>query len=736
MHEHFWLVRQMLQVPYSFHLVSLSMKGLRGIFHKRSEQGALEAVASVLRSNSVPAVSIRFADTSGNFGNGVIVDGQRLETDLARLSSESSLSAKVQFLQQVADAVQARVYQVSLPELLLVRADAASASAEVERRSLSRVGALMGRLLATDLERVETFLDGIATHPQVSELHRAAYHGIVLGLLSTDAQLAIEIAANASLPPLNGSVASALAKTVSLQSGFDELLRVAAMLVEKDEAISSSQTVATALAVRLRALTWDTEAPLFMRDAAQKQLLRLSCDYRVDPSVAYASNTLALQRWVSRATSHCESLSARATGVTCLLTARHASLRHNTADAASLVCMSDVESAWLRSVAPLILCEQSSSLSDRILRQGVLRTVLEDPKRWLVDARLLREYGALLASCDISCTDTSFAPFLEECGECHRGEQPEEVAFDFCAPAHADTEKDGADGMRCQEALMALAPLCSYWVTLLRHLWTTHVNIVPVLPGVLRVRVVLPRQHECLAAARSQDCVTLTPVFEDDSMLVLNKAAFVPVSRHALCHTQSGDSSLTDLVSCLLSSRSFANQPDLFRGGMVHRLDTETSGVVVFAKTPAAMSSLRHQVGTSAQFGAFSKVYHALVVVLRDLGTMDACGYIHDGQDPRIVTRYSVVKVFPRCRVALVECRIQQGKKHQIRRHLARSGMPIVQDVEYGGAACCTALMERIALHASSLTFVHPISQKVMCVQAGLPSDMTMALETLVQSER
>ncbi|CCW68993.1 unnamed protein product [Phytomonas sp. Hart1] len=136
--------------------------------------------------------------------------------------------------------------------------------------------------------------------------------------------------------------------------------------------------------------------------------------------------------------------------------------------------------------------------------------------------------------------------------------------------------------------------------------------------------------------------------------------------------------------------------------------------------------------GTGAAFSADSKIYLALCVVVEpELTRVLLKGVLRDRAEPAVQTRYRIVKFFTPARLALVECRIQQGKKHQIRRHLASVGMPIVGDVVHGGAACIRPFIRRVALHALSISFVHPKTDAKICVTAPLPDDFQQALKTL-----
>ncbi|TSC79159.1 MAG: 23S rRNA pseudouridine synthase [Candidatus Peregrinibacteria bacterium Gr01-1014_25] len=155
---------------------------------------------------------------------------------------------------------------------------------------------------------------------------------------------------------------------------------------------------------------------------------------------------------------------------------------------------------------------------------------------------------------------------------------------------------------------------------------------------------------------------------------------------------------------------------------VVHRLDFGTSGVLVFAKTAAAVAAIR-----SSKFAGWKKEYVTLVhgVPSPSSGviTKPLPARTHEDLVPAR-TEYRVTHAFPHC--ALVSLTIDTGRKHQIRRHLAGIGHPLVLDPLYGDARQDRKFKKRFSyrrlfLHAASLTFPHPITGEKLHVAAPLP---------------
>ncbi len=241
--------------------------------------------------------------------------------------------------------------------------------------------------------------------------------------------------------------------------------------------------------------------------------------------------------------------------------------------------------------------------------------------------------------------------------------------------------------------------------------------------------------------------IELDIVFEDQYLMVVNKPAGMVV------HPAQGNWTGT-LVNGLVYH--FQNLPEMKgnvgRPGLVHRIDKDTSGLLVIAKSEEAMSHL------AAQFfhHSIDRTYLALVWgepeaesgtirghvgrSAKDRKVMDV--FVDGSQGKHAVTHWKVVE---RLRyVSLIQCNLETGRTHQIRAHMKYSGHPLFNDAMYGGDKIrkgtqfskyktfvqnCFDLIPRQALHAKSLGFIHPISKEKLYFEAPLPSDMKGVLE-------
>ncbi len=229
--------------------------------------------------------------------------------------------------------------------------------------------------------------------------------------------------------------------------------------------------------------------------------------------------------------------------------------------------------------------------------------------------------------------------------------------------------------------------------------------------------------------AQQAEDIALAVVFEDAHLLVIDKPAGLVV------HPGSGNWSGTLMNALLHHAPQLAQIP---RAGIVHRLDKDTSGLLVVAKTPAAQTDLVRQL----QARSVRRHYLALALgkVARD-GTVDApigrhpvqrtkMAVVGGGRDAR--THYAVRERF--AHATLVECRLETGRTHQIRVHMASIGHPLVGDPVYGRARSGDARLDafpRQALHAWRLALIHPRSRAEMAWEAPLPADMAKLLEEL-----
>jgi 23S rRNA pseudouridine1911/1915/1917 synthase len=232
------------------------------------------------------------------------------------------------------------------------------------------------------------------------------------------------------------------------------------------------------------------------------------------------------------------------------------------------------------------------------------------------------------------------------------------------------------------------------------------------------------------------EAIELSVVHEDESVLVIDKPAGLVV------HPGSGNWSGTLLNALLHHASELAGLP---RAGIVHRLDKDTSGLLVVAKTLEAQTALVRQM----QSRTVERIYLALVhgVVARD-GSVES----PIGRDPRhrtrmavvsggrpALTRFQVVKRFEQA--SLLECTLATGRTHQIRVHLHSIAHPLVGDPVYRSsrhpsAPDALAHFARQALHATRLSFDHPSSGRRRVFRSPLPADIASLLAALEQERQ
>jgi len=251
-----------------------------------------------------------------------------------------------------------------------------------------------------------------------------------------------------------------------------------------------------------------------------------------------------------------------------------------------------------------------------------------------------------------------------------------------------------------------------------------------------------PRDNEVIP-----EDIPLNIVFEDEHLLIVNKPAGMVV--HPAFQNWSGT-----LVNAL--AHHFTQLPEMpdneGRPGLVHRIDKDTSGLLVIAKSEQAMN------GLAKQFFAHSiqRTYWALIwgEPKEKSGTIN----VHIGRSPKdrkltiafpegdfgrhAITHYEVLKELRY--ISLIKCNLETGRTHQIRAHMKYIGHPLFGDKTYGGDRVvkgtqfskyksfvenCFKVLPRQALHAKSLGFIHPVTKKKMYFESELPEDFQEVLK-------
>jgi 23S rRNA pseudouridine1911/1915/1917 synthase len=247
--------------------------------------------------------------------------------------------------------------------------------------------------------------------------------------------------------------------------------------------------------------------------------------------------------------------------------------------------------------------------------------------------------------------------------------------------------------------------------------------------------------------------IPLQILFEDDHLIVIDKPAGLVV------HPGAGNWTGT-LVNALLHhcGTSLSGIGGVARPGIVHRLDKDTTGVLVVAKTDQAHKALSEQFADHGREGPLERAYHAVVWGVPKLRSGTVTTQIgrdaHNREQMKVlrsggreaITHYDVLERFGPADdpiASLVECRLETGRTHQIRVHMAHLGHPVIGDEVYGAgfrskilrlaklspeAADLAKALGRQALHARLLAFAHPRTRRHMSFESPLPEDMAKLL--------
>lgn len=233
-------------------------------------------------------------------------------------------------------------------------------------------------------------------------------------------------------------------------------------------------------------------------------------------------------------------------------------------------------------------------------------------------------------------------------------------------------------------------------------------------------------------------------VYEDNDFIIVNKPANMVV------HPAYGNYEHT-LVNAL--TYHFLQEPydkEPIKPLLVHRIDKNTTGLLVVAKTEAAQTNIAEQFF----YHTTKRTYTALVWgdfqedegtidknVARDIKDRKKMAVFEDGTGKRAITHYKVIERFGY--VTLIECQLETGRTHQIRVHMSSIGHPLFNDLTYGGDVIlkgttftkykqfvqnCFDMIPRQSLHATTLGFVHPTTKKDVFFQSELPEDLTCVI--------
>lgn len=239
------------------------------------------------------------------------------------------------------------------------------------------------------------------------------------------------------------------------------------------------------------------------------------------------------------------------------------------------------------------------------------------------------------------------------------------------------------------------------------------------------VKITLP---EAVPVAIEAENILLDILYEDDDIIVVNKA------RGMVVHPAAGVNSGTLVNALLYHCDDLSGINGEIRPGIVHRLDKDTSGVMVCAKNDKAHVNLAEQIRTKVAHRIYLAIVNGNIkeeagIIKGDIGRhpieRKKMAIVKENGKPA-VTHFKVLERFGD--FTLVECKLETGRTHQIRVHMASIGHPLVNDPKYGPKKSSPFAIKGQALHSHELTLTHPTSGEEMHFTAPLPDDMEKIL--------
>lgn len=241
------------------------------------------------------------------------------------------------------------------------------------------------------------------------------------------------------------------------------------------------------------------------------------------------------------------------------------------------------------------------------------------------------------------------------------------------------------------------------------------------------VEFIIPESKEVEILAED---IPLDVLYEDNDLIVINK------KRGMVVHPATGVYTGTLVNALLAHCEDLSGINGEIRPGIVHRLDKDTSGVMVAAKNDIAHISLAKQIKEKTATRQYLAIVHGNIkedegviegAIGRDAKDRKKMSIVFENGKPAI-TKFKVIERFGK--YTLVECSLMTGRTHQIRVHMTYIGHPLVGDPKYGSSKCPFKINGQ-ALHSKNLKIIHPRTSKEMFFSAPLPEDMEKILSNI-----